>query len=57
MLDSFNSRGKAGIVFAGLCVLLFVLGMIGYTITGEVEDIPTPNTPNQAFFSANLDST
>ena len=25
--------------------------MIGYTITGEVEDVPTPNTPNQAFFS------
>ena len=51
MLDSFNSRGKAGIVFASLGVLLLVLGMIGYTITGEVEDIPTPNTPNQAFFS------
>ncbi len=25
--------------------------MIGYTFTGEIEDVPTPNAPNQAFFS------
>ena len=37
MLDSLNSRGKAGIVFASLGVLLLVLGMIGYTITGAVS--------------------
>lgn len=51
MLDNFNFRGKFGIFFAGFGILLLAGGMIGYTIAGEVEDVPTPNTPNQAFFS------
>ncbi len=51
MLESFNSRGKVGFFFAGLGVILLLVGMIGYTITGVVEDVPTPNAPNQAFFS------
>lgn len=51
MLDSFNSRGKAGVFLAGIGTLLLLAGMIGYTFTGEIEDVPTPNAPNQAFFS------
>jgi len=51
MLDSFTSRGKAGLFFAGFGTILLLAGIIGYTLTGEVEDIPTPNAPNKAFFS------
>ena len=51
MLDSLTSRGKAGAVLIAVGMLLLLAGMIGYTLTGEVEDVPTPNTPNQAFFS------
>ena len=51
MLEMQNSRGKVGLAFAVVGVLLLLAGMIGYTMTGEVEDVPTPNAPNQAFFS------
>lgn len=51
MLNSFNSRGKGGVFLVGIGTLLLLAGMIGYTFTGEVEDVPTPNAPNQAFFS------
>jgi hypothetical protein len=51
VLNSFNSRGKAGFILAGIGTLLLLAGMIGYTFTGEIEDVPTPNAPNQAFFS------
>ena len=51
MLDSFTSRGKAGAVLIAVGILLLLAGMIGYTLTGEVEDVPAPNTPNQAFFA------
>ena len=50
MLEMLNSRGKVGLAFAVVGVLLLLAGMIGYTMTGEVEDVPTPNAPNQAFF-------
>lgn len=51
MLDSLTSRGKAGAVLIAVGILLLLAGMIGYTLTGEVEDVPTPNAPNQAFFA------
>ena len=51
MLDSFNGRGKAGVFLVVLGGLFLLVGMIGYTFTGEIEDVPTPNAPNQAFFS------
>ena len=50
MLNSFDSKGKAGAVFAVLGILLLIAGMIGYTFTGEIEDVPTPTATNQAFF-------
>ena len=50
MLELLNSRGKVGLAFAVVGVLLLLAGMIGYTMTGEVEAVPTPNAPNQAFF-------
>lgn len=51
MLDSFTSRGKGGSILIGVGIVLLLAGMIGYTLTGEVEGVPTPNTPNQAFFA------
>jgi len=51
MLNSFDSKGKAGAVFVVLGILLLIAGMIGYTFTGEIEDVPTPTATNQAFFA------
>lgn len=51
MLSFFDSKGKAGVVFAGLGILLLLAGMIGYTFTGEIDDVPTPTATNQAFFA------
>jgi hypothetical protein len=40
-----------GFGFAGLAVFIIVFGTVGYTIEGEVEDIPTPNIDGFVFFS------
>lgn len=44
-------RGKFGVGLTFFAVLFLVAGMIGFTFEGEVEGVPTPNAPNQAFFS------
>ena len=44
-------RGKLGVAFTSFAVVFLVGGMIGFTFEGEVEGAPTPNAPNQAFFS------
>lgn len=36
---------------AVFALLIMVLGSIGYTVEGEVEDIPTPNIDGFVFFS------
>ena len=51
MLDSFDSKGKAGLVLSVIGILLLLAGTVGYTFSGVIEDVPTPNTPNQAFFA------
>ena len=43
-------RGKLGTGLTCFAVLFLVAGMIGFTFEGEVEGVPTPNAPNQAFF-------
>tara|TARA_B110000444_G_scaffold259679_1_gene304199 strand:- start:20104 stop:20637 length:534 start_codon:yes stop_codon:yes gene_type:complete len=40
-----------GYLMAGFALFLIVIGSIGYTIEGEVEDIPTPNIDGFVFFS------
>ena len=40
MLSAFDSKGEAGAVFAVLGLLLLLAGIIGYTFTGEIEDVP-----------------
>ena len=44
-------RGKLGVGLTCFAVLFLVAGMIGFTFEGEVKGVPTPNAPNQAFFS------
>ena len=44
-------RGKFGVGLTCSAILFLVAGMIGFTFEGEVEGVPTPNAPNQAFFS------
>ena len=44
-------RGKFGVGLTGFAILFLIAGMIGFTFEGEVEGVPTPNAPNQAFFS------
>jgi hypothetical protein len=44
-------KGKVGVGLTGFAILFLVAGMIGFTFEGEVEGVPTPNAPNQAFFS------
>ena len=40
-----------GYSMAGLAIFIMVIGTIGYTIEGEVEEIPTPNIDGFVFFS------
>ena len=44
-------KGKFGVGLTGFAILFLVSGIIGFTFEGEVEGVPTPNAPNQAFFS------
>tara|TARA_B100001142_G_scaffold104025_1_gene106083 strand:+ start:1741 stop:2289 length:549 start_codon:yes stop_codon:yes gene_type:complete len=44
-------RGKFGVGLTGFAILFLIAGMIGFTFEGEVEGVPTPNAPKQAFFS------
>jgi len=51
MLNTFNARGKAGVFLSVLGIVFLLAGIMGYTFTGEIEDVPTPIAQNQAFFS------
>ena len=39
-----------GYALVALSLVLVVLGSIGFTTTGEVNDLPTPNVPEKTFF-------
>lgn len=39
-----------GYGLVALSLVLVVLGSIGYTATGEINDLPTPNAPGKTFF-------
>lgn len=51
MIMTLLGKGKVGVGLTGFAILFLVAGMIGFTFEGEVEGVPTPNAPNQAFFS------
>ena len=46
-----RKQEKIGYGLVGLALLLVLLGSIGFTTTGQVGDIPTPNVPEQTFFA------
>ena len=46
-----RKQEKIGYGLVGLAMLLVVLGSIGFTTTGQVGDIPTPNVPERTFFA------
>ena len=40
-----------GYVLSGLAVLLIAGGTVGYTVEGQIDDVPTPNIEGYVFFS------
>ena len=45
------NRRAVGFGAVALALLLSAGGWIGFTLTGEVEDVPTPNVPARSFFA------
>ena len=42
---------KIGFGLIAISVVLMIIGSIGYTVEGDVNDVPTPNVPDFVFFS------
>ena len=42
---------KVGYTMVVFALLVMIIGTIGYSVEGEVEDIPTPNIESFVFFS------
>ena len=42
---------KVGYFITGFALFIMIVGTIGYTVEGEVKDIPTPNIEGFVFFS------
>ena len=45
-----RKQEKIGYGLVARSLLLVVLGSIGFTSTGEITDLPTPNVPEKTFF-------
>ena len=46
-----KSAQKFGYGLITLSVILMIIGSIGYTAEGDVEEVPTPNVPDFVFFA------
>ena len=46
-----RKQEKIGYGVLVVALLLFIVGTVGYTIEGEVNDVPTPNAPQKTFFA------
>ena len=46
-----RKQEKIGYGVLVVVLLLFIVGTVGYTIEGEVNDVPTPNAPQKTFFA------
>ncbi len=46
-----NSAQKFGYGLITLSVILMIIGSVGYTAEGDVEEVPTPNVPDFVFFA------
>jgi len=42
---------KIGYGLITISVIIMIIGSIGYTVEGDVNDVPTPNVPDFVFFS------
>jgi len=47
-----KSAQKIGYGLITLSVILMIIGSVGYTVEGDVNDVPTPNVPDFVFFAA-----
>ncbi len=45
-----RKQEKIGYGLVGAAVVLVLLGTVGFTLEGEVNDVPTPNVPEKTFF-------
>jgi len=50
-VDGLAQKKAFGYTMAGFALFIIVFGTVGYTIEGQVEDIPTPNIEGFVFFS------
>tara|TARA_B110000459_G_C16480548_1_gene434071 strand:+ start:70 stop:627 length:558 start_codon:yes stop_codon:yes gene_type:complete len=50
-VNGLVQRKAVGYTMAGFALFIIVFGTIGYTIEGQVEEIPTPNIEGFVFFS------
>jgi len=46
-----ESAQKIGYGLVTLSVILMIIGSVGYTVEGDVNDVPTPNVPDFVFFA------
>jgi hypothetical protein len=46
-----KSAQKFGYGLVTLSVILMIIGSVGYTVEGDVEEVPTPNVPDFVFFA------
>ena len=46
-----KSAQKFGYGLVTLSVILMIIGSVGYTAEGDVEEVPTPNVPDFVFFA------
>lgn len=46
-----KSAQKFGYGLITLSVILMIIGSVGYTAEGDVEEVPTPNVPDFVFFA------
>ena len=46
-----KSAQKIGYGLIAISVVLMIIGSVGYTVEGDVNDVPTPNVPDFVFFS------
>ena len=45
-----RKQEKVGYGLVALSLVLVVVGSVGFTTTGEINDLPTPNAPGKTFF-------
>lgn len=50
-MNHVRKQDKIGYGLVVVSVLLMLAGTVGFTLEGEVNDVPTPTVPNRTFFA------